>query len=547
LTTRMADGIEVKHRRREITQHLTRFGLQSGSRWRLFSHAGVQRREPHVDRVRMALEGLGPVFSAFGLYMSTRADLLPAQQCLVLSAIPDRAEVTPADEVRNLVEQELGNTLEETYLSFEAEPFESCLLFQAHRARLRNNQRVVVEVIHPELVSGLELDAQLLDLVPDSLGRDEWVDVPLQDAVTDFRATLQRQIDLRHQAEALRTLGVGMGNQDDLEAPLVYRDLSTSMVLTRQRLPGKTLRELLPDPEELADSEVEAGREEVASKLLMVWLRQVFGGRPFPIDSLPGNTATLPDGRIAFTGGLFSSLDEDAKTNMWDYLVAVAEQNPDRSCNILIKEMAQDAQSYDEDGLRIRFRQIVPFRDGGWSRERDSDSMAEHMFLHWGAMRDHGYRPSPDLQRFFRGLFSIADLARRLAPERDVLRESLMELRLDQGLARLRQRIEPRQWGDLLMQNASIMVALPYQLDQALTRAAEGDSRLRNPASETHSQRKNTSAAMTALLFVVAAVVLWAHHLTGLATVPPEWIDRGGAVLFVMLGALLLRAATRSY
>ena len=162
MTARAREGlpwIEVKRRRREIAQHLARFGLRPSSRWWPSSRGRTHRGEPHVQRVRAALEGLGPIFSAFGLYLSTRADLLPAQQCLELSAIPDRAAVTPAEAVRDLVQGELGTSLEETYPGFEAEPFESRLLFQAHRARLRNGQRVVVEVIHPEMVSGLETDA----------------------------------------------------------------------------------------------------------------------------------------------------------------------------------------------------------------------------------------------------------------------------------------------------------------------------------------------------------------------------------------------------
>jgi predicted unusual protein kinase regulating ubiquinone biosynthesis (AarF/ABC1/UbiB family) len=496
--------------------------------------------------VRAALEGLGPVFSAFGLYLSTRADLLPVQQCLELSAIPDRAAVTPADTVRDLVERELGTSLEETYPSFEAEPFESRLLFQAHRARLRSNQQVVVVVIHPEIMPGLETDAKLLDLVPESLGRGEWANVQLDDALVDFREALQRQTDLKYQAEALVSLGADIGTSDGLRAPLVHRDLCTSMVLTRQQLPGRTLSDLLPGLEESAEGGVPVPSEEVIQSLFLAWLRQVFEGRTFPVGPLPGNTAALPDGRIAFIGGLFTSLAGDAKTNLWNYMIAAAEQNPDRACAMLIQEMECGPQSSSENELRVRFRQIVPFRDGGWSRERSDDSLVEYLFLHWRAMRDHGYWPRPDLLGFFRGLFSIADLARRVAPHRDFLREGLVELRLRRSLTRLSQLAEPGQWNDLLLQNASMMMTLPNQLDQVLTRAAKGDSQPPGAASGTHRQRKNARTAMTALLFLVVTVALWAHYLTGLATVPQEWIDRGGAVLFVLLGALLLRAATRS-
>ena len=445
--------------------------------------------------------------------------------------------------MRNLVEGELGTTLEKTYANFDAEPFESRLMSQVHRARLRNHQRVVVEIIHPEVVACLETDTALLDLVPDSLGRDEWSDVRLEDALVDFRRTFPQRTNLECQAEALQSLSTRAGASEGLGAPRAYGNLSTSMVLTRNRLPGSRLSDLFLDLDESAIDEAIRDREEVALTLVMTWLIQALDGRPFPVEARPGNVVTRSDQRISFTGGLVTGLDGDLKTNVWDYLIATAEQNPDRACALLVREMEREPQSASEGDMRIRFRQIVPFRDGGWSREGDSDSLAEHLFLQWRTMRDHGYRIRPDVLGFFRGLFCVAALARRLAPDRDVLREGLMELRQDQSLARLRQRVAPLQWNDL-MQNASTMITLPHQLDQALARAAKSDTPQPGPASRSRSQRKNGTAAMIALLFLAGMVVIWTHYLTGASAVPKEWIDGGSAMLFVLLGGLLLRVAT---
>ena len=96
------------------------------------------------------------------------------------------------------------------------------------------------------------------------------------------------------------------------------------------------------------------------------------------------------------------------------------------------------------------------------------------------------------------------------------------------------------------MQNASMMMALPYELDQALTRAAQSEARPNNRAG-AYGQRQNTRTAMIALLFLAAMALFWGYYPSGLVAVPREWIDRGGAVLCVLLGAGLLRVATRRH
>jgi hypothetical protein len=120
-----------------------------------------------------------------------------------------------------------------------------------------------------------------------------------------------------------------------------------------------------------------------------------------------------------------------------------------------------------------------------------------------------------------------------------------MELRRDQGLSRLRQRLAPLQANDV-MQNISVMMTLPYQLDQALTHAAKDAYRSPGLTSEARDERRNHWAATAALLFLVGMVGLWGHQLSSSGSVPQDWIDLGSTALLVFLGALLLRVAASS-
>ena len=136
---------------------------QAGRRARRPSVAGHEHTQ--TQRLRQALEALGPVFSAFGLYMASRVDLLLVRDRLELAAIADWAEATPSPLCETLIARELGCSLAEVYPVFEDEPCESRLLFQSHRARLSDGKAVTVKVVHPELQAYLECDLELLPVL----------------------------------------------------------------------------------------------------------------------------------------------------------------------------------------------------------------------------------------------------------------------------------------------------------------------------------------------------------------------------------------------
>src|SRR5262249_25619410 len=143
-----------------------------------------------------------------------------------------------------------------------------------------------------------------------------------------------------------------------------------------------------------------------------------------------------------------------------------------------------------------------------------------------------------------RGLFLIAAAVRQLSPERDPLLREIEEVRLMELIGQLEDTAGLRQLGNNLDRYAGMMMELPKRLDEVLTLAAEGGARVRLRVTESASQRgqKNSLAVVIALLLVLAAVALLSHRL---AEVSGAWGERASAILFVVIGALLLGAATR--
>ncbi|MBA3242723.1 MAG: AarF/ABC1/UbiB kinase family protein [Acidobacteria bacterium] len=541
-----AQRAEDKRRRREIRQSLADFGLSRGPR-RLPGDAGATDYEQaRVQRLRAALESLGPPFSSFGLYMATRVDLMRAQDCLELTAISERTAPASPAEVEALIGRELGCPPRDAFSEFEAAPFDSRPLSQTHRARLHDGQAVEVKVARPELKRRLLAETELLTLLSGAFALGESEESVIEDAASDFRRALLQ--DFTHEADALINLSHDAEGVEMLRTPAVYRDLCSPNVLTVERLEGSSLSRMIPPPDDAETGEAVPGASDggydLAHTLCLVWLRQSLLGRLFPVELRDEQVVVISGKTIAYSGGSFASLSVAAKENLWGYLTAAARGDSDRACTHLLAELEKGKARVSEEQLRHRLRQIVPFRDGGWSARGGNDSLAEHLFLHWRIAGELGFRPPSHLRAFYRGLFSTAATARRLAGERDALLEALGDVRVMAGMARLRERLSPQELGENSQRYAALFLEMPQSLDEALTLASGGEGRLKIRVSPDHGvrRRNNTPSVMISLLVAAAAVALLAHHVSA-SGMAGAWAERIGAIIFLLFGVLLLWAS----
>jgi predicted unusual protein kinase regulating ubiquinone biosynthesis (AarF/ABC1/UbiB family) len=514
---------------------------------RRFPRPVLAEEESPSLRLRAALIDLGPVFTAFGLYLSSRADLLPESERQVLATLPDRRPPLAPGAVRELLLLELGQATEQLYAAFDPAALAATLVLQEHRARLGAGEPVVVRFVRPELAEELSRDLDLLPLLAPVLEAGAWIDA----AVDDFTAAISAAADLQRQATALVTVGQdGATSGLALCTPRVLPALSAPRVLTREELPGATLETFFPGDGGMDGGDPD-GRlgvpgaprapwsAEMAVRLCQAWLRQACFGRAFPVDLQAGDVRVLPGGRMAWTGGVFATLPPTARESLWAYLQATAAHDPESACAALVREM--DGGPADGEGLHQRLRQLMPFRDGGWAA---MDDLAGYLFLHWRCATAMGYRPRPHLILFYRGLTRLAVTARRLAPGRDPLREGIEAVRLAEGLGDVTRLFTSESAKEVLGSYTAALLAMPQRLNELLTLAAEGRANIKlemvEPPSE--SRRKDFSTVALAAVLAMVAVILLAHYLAG-ALGP--WAERIGAVLVGALGAFLLSGLNR--
>jgi ubiquinone biosynthesis protein len=228
----------LKRRQLQIEQCLAEYGLAQ-PRQPLRGESAADD-EGRCRRLSAALVSLGPVFSSFGIYLSSRADLLPAKNCLELAAIPDRAEASPINTIWDLIGREVGCAPTEVYAAFDEEPFESRLIFQSHRAQLHSGEAVTVRAVHPEFEEHLACDLELLSLLNRVLP-----DILSERAVEDFKQTLEQQINFGRETEMMVELAKDTIRFDAIKVPIVHLDFCTPTILTCENLSGSNLGDLV--------------------------------------------------------------------------------------------------------------------------------------------------------------------------------------------------------------------------------------------------------------------------------------------------------------
>ena len=488
--------------------------------------------ERPIAGLRAALEELGPVFSDFGRYLSSRIDLLPRRDCIELAATDGRATTRPLPDAAALAIAQLGDGPGRRFFAIDPAPLAVTHWEQRHEAWLASGEAVVITLVRPDAGEMLASDLPLLRLlVP-------WLDAPeaaVAAAIDDFSDTLQRRIDERQQASAFTRLFDDAQAGGTLDAPRCYADYCAPGIVTLERIDGIGIASAVEGDGTSPGAET-IDRERVAHDLASAWVRQAVAGRvvPFEFDL---RDLRLREGRLVLVGGLLEPVTAAEGAEFLRYLVATAADEPDRA---LAWITSATGNTGEPAGLRRRLRQAVPFRDGEWSGE---DRLAEQLLVHWRAVREAGAAMLPHHLRMYRGVRAVSAATMQLAGEHDALLAGLQAERLRQGLNDAQALFESRT-PVVLDRLLPDIVDLPRRLDEILTQAADGRLRVKvhMPEADERHEARNRTVSLVASLVALVGIAFLVRHL---APAYGGGIETAGAALVLILGAWLLVAASR--
>ena len=161
----------------------------------------------HAERLRLALEELGPTFVKFGQILGMRPDLLPQDLVAELRRLHDEVRPIAFADVRRQIERTLDRPLDDVFIQFDEAPVAAASLAQVHRAVLRvSREPVAVKVQRPDVSGDIDSDIAIMELLAGQLHRkmEAAVVYDLPGLVEDFKRTIHRELDYRREARHMR-------------------------------------------------------------------------------------------------------------------------------------------------------------------------------------------------------------------------------------------------------------------------------------------------------------------------------------------------------
>ncbi|MFL1455309.1 ubiquinone biosynthesis regulatory protein kinase UbiB [Marinobacter sp. GN3S48] len=249
--------------------------------WHLFPQPKLSRG----DRLRLAMEELGPVFVKFGQILSTRRDLLPDDMAESLKHLQDRVPPFPSTAAREIIETSLGAPVAELFSEFSADPMASASVAQVHAATLLNGQKVVVKVLRPGIERVIQQDLALMYLMAGLLEKywSEGKRLHPVEVVADYDSTIHDELDLQREAANASQLRRNFDNSSLIYIPFIDWDYTRKTVLVMERIHGIPIADVAALREAGVDMKV------LAEKGVEIFFTQVFRDSFFHADMHPGN------------------------------------------------------------------------------------------------------------------------------------------------------------------------------------------------------------------------------------------------------------------
>ncbi len=377
---------------------------------------GRNLHAPRGERLREALERLGPIFVKFGQVLSTRRDLMPPDIADELARLQDR--VPPFDSAQALreIERAYGRPAHEVFAEFDPVPVASASIAQVHFAKLREEDgghEVAVKILRPNMHDVIEHDLALMDSLALLLEK-LWSDgkrLKPREVVAEFAKYLRDELDLMREAANASQLRRNFTDSKLLIVPEVHWDFCTSTVMVMERMKGVPISQIDRLRSEGIDLKKlsEAGVE--------IFFTQVFRDGFFHADMHPGNIFVAPDGRyIALDFGIVGTLTDSDKNYLAQNFLAFFRRDYKRVAEAHIESgWAPKDTRVDEFEAAVR-AVCEPIFD----RPLKDISFGKVLLRLFQTSRRFNVEIQPQLVMLQKTLLNIEGLGRQLDPELDL-------------------------------------------------------------------------------------------------------------------------------
>jgi len=476
-----------------------------------------RRQASRGERLRLALEELGPIFVKFGQAVSTRRDLLPSDIADELAKLQDRVPPFPGTVARETIERAYGRPMAEVFAEFDTTPLAAASIAQVHVARLLDGREVVVKVLRPGMRDWIERDLEVLYALA-RLAHRYWSEArrlrPIE-IVAEYEKTILDELDLMREAANAAQLKRNFSGSDLLYVPDVYFDFCRLEVMVMERIHGVPISDLA----RLRAAGTDIAR--LAENGVRIFFTQVFRHNFFHADMHPGNIFVLAsDPRnpryAAIDFGIMGTLDPSDQHYLAENFLAVFDRDY-RRVALLHVESGWVPPNTRVDEMESAVRTVL---EPIFNRPLKDVSFGNILVRLFEISRRFNMEVQPQLILLQKTLLNVEGLGRDLYPELDIWQTASPILR-----EWMRERLSVRQvFRDLRRQLPELIEvarSMPTLMKSFVDRSRGGRVHVEISASELEALRqeirrsRRRSDQVTVGAAILFAGLLWTGVTAG--------------------------------
>jgi ubiquinone biosynthesis protein len=308
------------------------------------------------SRIRMAITELGPTFIKLGQVLSLRPDLVGSALANELQQLQTQVPADSFESVKRVLEAELGQPIAEAFARFDETPIASASIGQVHNATLQDGTLVVVKVQHDNIQNKVREDMEVLSGLAGLAERiPELAAWQPRTLIDQLSRSLNRELSFKRELNNLVVFEKEFGHFARLRIPKPFPKLSSSKVLTMERLEGVNLNQQTQSKVPLDDAQKGSLPRQVAE----LYMEMIFSKGLYHADPHPGNVLIMPGGGLGLLDfGMVGRIDDSLRETIEEMLLAVSSADA-TLMTILIKRVGKPPFKLDESGLSIDVADLI--------------------------------------------------------------------------------------------------------------------------------------------------------------------------------------------
>ena len=405
-------GILIKYGFGQVVEQLNiDYYLELGRRIVTLGSASKEvERLSTPQRLRLAMEELGPTFVKLGQVLSTRPDLIPTEYSDEFRQLQDKVPPFDIDAVHKQLQMEFGTTSDELFAEFNEEPLAAASIGQVHKAILKSGENVVLKIQRPDIEATIETDLDILmglAYLIESHMPEEMIADPVS-IVREFRRVVRRELDYTREGRTIDRFAANFEDDKTVLIPQVFWEYTGRTVLTMSYLDGIKINDF--------NRLEEAGYDlkTIAQNGANTFLEQVLEHGLFHGDPHPGNILVAPDNVICMLDyGMVGHLDETLKFHLIDLILAIVSRDVDR----IISQLLYSGDITDDTDRKQLKRDMSEFMDDYYeiSLQRIDSGKLVSEFIE--ILQRHRIKFPADLILLAKALVSMEGLGKQLDPD----------------------------------------------------------------------------------------------------------------------------------